>query len=152
MAHLSELTHCLARMYIPSFEQCKQIRATLARRYLCGAAPVRQETSVVPDRKTCDKEKETKKRGRKNISFRGDCKFRAKESTISEPKRLGPFPFLCAFFQHVEASTSLALCLYLDKLSLHRATTRHFWLSKTDLKTTLLTKVLEWEINLTKST
>ena len=41
----------------------------------------------------------TKKKGNKkkriNISFRADCKFRAKESTISEPKSLRPF--LCAF-------------------------------------------------------
>ena len=52
MAHLSELTHCLARIYIPFFEQCKQIRATLARRFLCGTgvAPARQETGVFPDR------------------------------------------------------------------------------------------------------
>ena len=82
MAHLSELTHCLVRICIPSFEQCKQIRATLARRSLCGVAPARQETGVFPDRKTCakKKKKETRKRGRKNISFRADCKFRGPKS------------------------------------------------------------------------
>ena len=64
MAHLSELTHCLARIYIPSFEQWKQIRATLARRSLCGTgvAPARQETGVFPDRKKCDKKKGNKKK------------------------------------------------------------------------------------------
>ena len=84
------------------------------------------------------KKKETRKRGRKNISFRVDCKFWAKEPTISEPKSLRPFPFLCAFFEHVEASTSpklgFALCLYLDKLRLRRATPRRFWLSKNRLE------------------
>ena len=93
------------------------------------------------------KKKETRKRGRKNISFIVDCKFRAKESTTSEPKSLHPFPFLCAFFEHVEASTSpklgFVLCLYLDKLSLRRATPRRFWLSKTDLKTALLAHYFE---------
>ena len=46
-----------SNIYIPSFEQCKQIRATLARRSLCGVAPARQETGVFPDRKTGDKKK-----------------------------------------------------------------------------------------------
>ena len=71
MAHLSELTHCLARIYTPSFEQGKQIRATLARRPLCGTGVARQETGVFPDRKTCDThtKKRNKKRGRKNIKF-----------------------------------------------------------------------------------
>ena len=101
---------------------------------------------MFPDRKTCAKKnklkKETRKRGRKNISFRANCKFWAKESTISEPKSLRPFPFLCIFFEHVEASTSpkldFVLCLYHDKLSLRRATPRRIWLSKTDLKTAVL--------------
>ena len=63
MAHLSELTHCLARIYIPSFEQCKQIRATLARRSSCGTgvAPARQETGVFPDWKMCDKKRKQEK-------------------------------------------------------------------------------------------
>ena len=47
------------------------------------------------------------------------------------------------------ASTSpklgFALCLYLDKLSLHRATPRRFWLSKTDLKTALEAHNFEWK-------
>ena len=51
-----------------------------------------------------NKKKGNKKKGLKNTSFRADCKFWAKESTISEPKSLHPFPFLCAFFEHVEAS------------------------------------------------
>ena len=107
MAHLSELTHCMARIYITSFEQCKQIRATLAQRSLCGVAPARQETDVFPTgKRATKKKKETRKRGRKNISFTADSKFRAKESTISEPKSLRPFPFLCTFFEHVEASMS----------------------------------------------
>ena len=81
-----------------------------------------------------------KKRKEKNF-VRADCEFRAKESTISKPKTLRPFPFLCAFFEHVEVSTSpnlgFALCLYFDKLSLRQATPRRFWLSKTDLKMAL---------------
>ena len=143
MAHLSELTHCLARMNFPSFEQCKQIRATLARRSLSQGTvllPQGRRLVLSPTGKHATKKKKKKKRGKKNISFRADCKFRAKESTISEPKSLRPFPFFCAFFEHVEASTSLALCLYLDKLSLRRATLRRFWLSKTDLKTALQAK------------
>ena len=122
---------------------------TLARRSLCGVAPARQETGVFLTGKRAAKKKKKKKetrkrkRGRKNISFRADCKFRAKESMISEPKSLRPFPFLCAFlsmlrrrrapswaFPCVCTLTSLACAAC-------RATLRRFWLSKTDLKTAL---------------
>ena len=134
MAHLSELTHCLARIYIPSFEQCKQIRATLARRSLCrtGVAPARQETGVFPDRQTCDKKKGNKKKRKESISFRADCKFRGPKSQqfLNSNQKV----FVLSSVPLVEASTSpklgFALCLYLDKLSLRRATLRRFWLSK----------------------
>ena len=59
--------------------------------------------------KRATKKKETRKRGRKNISSRADCKFWAKESTISEPKGLRPFPFLCAFFELLRRRQSWAL-------------------------------------------
>ena len=72
MAHLSELTHCLARIYIPSFEQCKQIRAMLARRSLCGVAPARQETGVFPDRRTCDKKEKRKQEKEEGKTFRSE--------------------------------------------------------------------------------
>ena len=137
------------RPCIPSFEQCKQIRATLSRRSLCGVAPARQETGIFPDRKTGDKQtgKKRKQEKEEGKTFRSErtANFGAKESTISEPKSVRPFPFLCAFFEHVEASTSPKLCLYLDKLSLCRATPRRFWLSKTDLKTALLAHYFEWK-------
>ena len=146
MAHLSELTHCLARINIPSFEQCKQIRTTLARRSLCGTgvAPAGQETGVFPD---CyggqvnvrpKKKKETRKRGRKNISFRADCKFRGPKSQRFLNQKvfvLSSAPFLTMLRRR--RAPSWDLCLYLDNLSLRRATPRRFWLSKTDLKTAL---------------
>ena len=73
-AHLSELPHCLVRIYIPSFEQCKQIRATLARRSssLCGTgvALARQETGLLPDRKTCEKNIKEKEEGKTSRSER----------------------------------------------------------------------------------
>ena len=83
--------------------------------------------------------------------------FRSERTVNSGPKSqqflkksLRPFPFVCAFFEHVEASTSpklgFALCLYPDKVSLRRATPRRFWQSKTDLKMALWAKYLEWEV------
>ena len=114
MAQLSELTHCLARIHIPSnsFVQCKQIRATLAQRSLCSVASARQEAGVLPDRKTCDKKKEkgSKKKRKENISLKADTKFRAKESWIfawgltssyglSKSKKRGKITIIWGHFQ-----------------------------------------------------
>ena len=145
MAHLSELTHCLARIYIPSFEQCKQIRATLARRSLCGVAPARQEIWCFPrqELKRATKKKKRKQEKEEGKTFRSErtVNFEPKSHRFLNQKIFVHFLFLCAFFEPVEASTSpklgFALHLYLDKLSLRRATPRRFWLSKTDLKTAL---------------
>ena len=71
-------------IYIPSFEQCKQTRATLARRSLCGTAWCCSRKAgdwCFPRQETMQqKKKETRKRGRKTISFRADCKFRGRKS------------------------------------------------------------------------
>ena len=58
-----------------------------------------------PTGKRATKKKGHKKK-RKEKTFRSErtVNFGAKESTISEPKSLRPF--LCAFFDHGEASTS----------------------------------------------
>ena len=89
------------------------------------------------------KKKETRKSGRKNNSFRADSKFQG----LKSQRFLNQKVFVLSsapFFDHVEVSTSpkldFALCLYLDKLSLRRATPRRFWLSKKYLKTALLAK------------
>ena len=124
VAHLSELTHCLARIYIPSFEQCKQITATLARRFLCGTgvAPAKQEERrrvVFSPTGKCA----TKKKNRKQETEEGKT-FCSERTVNFEPKSqrflnqivfvnfLSSAPFLS---MHVEASTSpkLGFALYL---------------------------------------
>ena len=131
-------------IYIPSFNSASRSGPRLPD--VPGAElvllPQGRRLVFSPTSKRATKKKETRKRGRKNISFRADCKFRGPKKRFLNQKVFAG-PFLCAFFDHVEASTSpncklgFALCLYLDKLSLCRATPRRFWLSKTDLKTPL---------------
>ena len=142
MAHLSEMTHCLARIYIPSFKQCRQIRATLARRSLCGTgvAPARQDWCF-PRQENVRQKKKRKREKEERKTFRSERTVNFGGQRVNDFWTKKSSSFLCAFFEHVEASTSprlgFALCLYPDKLSLRRATPRRFWLSKTDLKTAI---------------
>ena len=109
MAYLSKLTHCLARIYIPSFEQCKQIRATLARCSLCGTGVARANRRLVFSGQEDVQQKKKGNKEKEGKTFRSERTVNLgpkPESTISEPKSLCPFPFLCAFHEHVEASTS----------------------------------------------
>ena len=71
------------------------------------------------------RQKKRKKRGRKSISFRADCKFRGRKSQRLLKQKvfvLSPAPL----FEHVQPTTSpklgFALCLYLDKHILRRDT------------------------------
>ena len=86
MAHLSELTHCLARILYPFFRkvQADQGHAcpTLLVRNWCCSRKARLVFSPTGKRATKKKKKkkETRKRGRENISFRADCKFRGPKS------------------------------------------------------------------------
>ena len=116
----------------------------LVRNWCCSRKAGRlvfSPTGATKKKRKQEKEEGKTFRSERTVNFGGGGGG-GKESTISEPKSLRPF--LCAFFDHVEASTSpklgFALCLYLDKLSLRRATPRRFWLSKTDLKTALKAK------------
>ena len=143
MAHLSELTHCLARMHIPSFEQCKQIRTTLARRSLSGVAPARQETGVFPRQEYVrpkKKKKETRKEEGKTFRSERTVNFGPKSQRFLNQKVFVHFlssaPFLSmlrrrrAPAKQPQAGLCLVFVCILDKLSLRRATPRRFLLSK----------------------
>ena len=149
MAHLSELTHCLARKNIPSFEQCKQIRATLARRPCAELVLLPQGKKLVFSptgnraTKKKKKKKETRKRGRKNISFRADCKFRGPKSQRFLNQKvfvLSSAPFLTMLRRRRAPSWDLPCVCTLTTSACAGRAPRRFWLSKTDLKTALQVK------------
>ena len=70
-----------------------------------------------PQENVRKKKKKTRKRGRKNISFSADCKFRAKESRFPNQKVFVHSLSSAPFLRSVEASSSpklvFALCLYI---------------------------------------
>ena len=104
----SELTHCLVRMYIPSFEQCKPGHACpmlLVRNWCCSG---KQTTGVFPTGKRATKRKQ-KKRGTKTFRSERTVNLGPKSRRFLNQKVFVDFPFFlipCAFYEHVEASTS----------------------------------------------
>ena len=144
VAQLFELTHCLARIH-PFFQtvQADQPGPRLP------DAPCAEQVLLPQGRRLVFSrtgKRATKKKKKREEEIEEGKTFRSERTVNFGPKSqrflnqsLRPFPFLCAFFEQASTSPKLgfALCLYLDKLSLHRATPQRFWLSKTDLKTAL---------------
>ena len=146
MAHLSELTHCFARIYSPFFrtvqaDQDHTCPTLLVRNWCCsrkaGDWCFPQQVNMVNVRQ---KKKETRKRGRKNISFREYCKFRAPKSQRFLNQKvfvLSSALFLTMLRRRRAPSWDLpcqGLCLYLDTLSLRRARTSTFLAVKNRLE------------------
>ena len=89
------------------------------------------------------KKKETRKRGRKNISFRADCKFRGPKSQRFLNQKvfvLSSAPFLTMLRRRRARSWDFPCVCTLTSSACAGRAPRRFWLSKTDLKTALLAK------------
>ena len=149
MAHLSELTHCFARIYSPFFRtvQADQDHASacptlLVRNWCCSR---KAEDWCFPQQVNVrQKKKEKRKRGRKNISFRADCKFRGPKSQRFLNQKvfvLSSAPFLTMLRRRPAPSWDLPCVCTLTSSSCAGRAPGRFWLSKTDLKTALLAKI-----------
>ena len=112
MAHLSELTHCW-RGYASllsntaSRDQGHACPTLLVRNWCCSR---NAWDWCFPDRKTCDKKKGNKKKRNEKRFFQSWLYISGQKVNDFWTKKSSSisiwFPFLWAFFEHVEASTS----------------------------------------------
>ena len=149
MAHLSELTHCFARIHSPFFRtvQADQDHACptlLVRNWYCSRKAedwcFPQQVNMVNVRQ---KKGNKKKRKEKHISFREDCKFRGPKSQRFLNQKvfvLSSAPFLTMLRRRRAPSWDLPCVCTLTSSACAGRAPRRFWLSKTDLKTALSAK------------